>query len=286
MSARRTRVDATSRLTEQRKRAERFHALHVTGNPLVLVNAFDVGSAKRLAKDGAPAIATSSYAVAESLGFADGEHTPLDAVLRMASRICAQVEVPVTVDFEAGYGDSPRAAANSVRALIETGVVGINLEDGLVGGERRQVSIDAQAAKILAVRSAADRTGVPLFINARIDNFMLARGRAPSVRDVLARARAYLEAGASGIFVPRLADLDTIAHIADSIDAPLNVLAERGLASLRELAAAGVSRVSLGDWPYALALDSIATKAREYAAPSVTSRKPAARRPRVAGTAR
>lgn len=280
MPARRVRTPAHDLLTEQRKRAERFHALHVAGNPLVLVNAFDVGSAKRLAKEGAPAIATSSYAVAESLGFADGEHTPIDAVLRMAERICAQVEVPVTIDFEAGYGDTPRTAANSVRQLVATGVVGINLEDGLVGGERRQASIEAHAAKIHAVRRAADRAGVPLFINARIDNFMLARGKAPSVRDVLARARAYQEAGASGIFVPRLADLDTIAHIADSIDAPLNVLAEKGFASLRELAAAGVARVSLGDWPYALALDTVAAKAREYVAPP--ARKPAARRARPA----
>src|SRR6185369_15020308 len=120
----------------QRQYAETFHRLHRAGDPLILFNAWDAASAKAIAKT-SPAIATSSGAVASALGYADGENVPLDIVTGLVSRMTAAVSVPVSIDLEAGYGDTPEAAARSATEILKAGAVGINIEDGLSGGKRQ-----------------------------------------------------------------------------------------------------------------------------------------------------
>src|ERR1700730_13377726 len=131
----------------QRQYAETFHGLHRKGDPLILFNAWDVATAKSIAK-AAPAVATSSWAVASALGYADGEDVPLDMVTGLVARMTAAVSVPVSIDLEAGYGDTPEGAAGAVTEVLKAGAIGINIEDGLFGGKRQLVSPDWHAAKI------------------------------------------------------------------------------------------------------------------------------------------
>lgn len=236
-------------MATQREKAERFTALHHARPPLVLLNAWDVVSAQAVAQT-MPAVATSSWAVAAARGYDDGQQLPLESTLDLVRRICRAVSVPVSVDFEAGYGDTPEQAADSVRALIDAGAVGINLEDGLVAGERRLIDAERHAKKIAAIREAAAATGVPLFINARTDLFYLHPG-SPEERLEIAieRARRYAEANADGIFVPNLLDLSLIARLVKAVSLPLNIMAVPGSPDISDLAAVGVRRISTGAWP-------------------------------------
>ena len=245
----------------QRQYAETFHGLHQRGKPVVLFNAWDVASAKTIAQH-FPAIATSSAAVAASLGYTDGEKTPLAAVLNLVTRITASVSVPLTVDFEAGYGDTPEEAAEAVAALLRAGAIGINLEDGLLAGTRALVDPALHAAKIRAIRRAADEFGVPLFINARTDPFILRIG-APDVclEEAVRRGALYAEAGADGLFVPLLTDLALIEQLVERVSLPVNIMAMPTAPAIPDLARAGVGRVSLATWPHNAALRAIATAA-------------------------
>ncbi|MCB1624857.1 MAG: isocitrate lyase/phosphoenolpyruvate mutase family protein [Pseudomonadales bacterium] len=157
----------------QADKARAFKALHVPENPLVLYNIWDAGGAKAVAKAGAKAVATGSWSVAAAHGFADGEAIPLDFALIIVERIVQSVDVPVTVDFEGGYSEAPEQVAANVLRVMKAGAVGINFEDQIVNGEGLY-SIADQAARIAAVRKAADAAGVPLFINARTDVFLKA----------------------------------------------------------------------------------------------------------------
>ena len=153
--------------TTQQQYAEIFHGLHRKGDPLILFNAWDVATAEAIGKT-SPAVATSSAAVASALGYADGEDVPLDMVTGLVSRMTAAVPVPVSIDLEAGYGDTPDAAAKSVTKILKAGAIGINIEDGLSGGKRQLISLERHAAKIKAVRDTAYRLGIRTpFINAR-----------------------------------------------------------------------------------------------------------------------
>lgn len=249
----------------QRQYAETFRSLHKRGEPVVLFNAWDVASAKVIAR-AFPAIATSSAAVAASLGYGDGERTPLDAVLGLATRITAAVSVPLTVDFEAGYGDTPEAAAESVAALLRAGAIGINLEDGLLAGQRTLVDPALHAAKIRAIRRVADDYGVHLFINARTDPFILKIG-SPDVclEEAVRRGALYAEAGADGLFVPLLTDLALIEALVGRVSLPVNIMAIPTAPAIPDLARAGVGRVSLATWPHRAAMRAVEAAARVVA---------------------
>jgi 2-methylisocitrate lyase-like PEP mutase family enzyme len=175
----------------QQQHAETFRRLHRKGDPLVLFNVWDVATAKAVAKN-SPAVATSSGAVASALGYADGENAPLDMVTGLVSRMTASVSVPVSIDLEAGYGDTPDAAAQSAIEVLKAGAIGINIEDGLSGGRRQLVSPERHAAKIKAVRDAAQKLGINLFINARTDPFLLKFG---SPDQCLNEAATFLQPG-------------------------------------------------------------------------------------------
>jgi 2-methylisocitrate lyase-like PEP mutase family enzyme len=225
--------------------AARFRALHTAAEPLVLTNAWDAASARIVAATGAPAIATTSAGVAWTLGAADGDAVDRDAALEHLARIVRAVptDLPVTADIETGFGDTPDDVAATIRGVLAAGAVGINIEDTVRQPAVGLRDVKEQQERISAARGAADDAGVELYINARVDTYF--RG-APE--ETVARAEAYLAAGASGIFVPGVADPDTIAALAKAIAAPLNVLAQPSSPPVADLARLGVARVSLGSW--------------------------------------
>lgn len=242
------------------ERAKRFHGLHIPGRPLLLLNAWDAASARTVAAWGAAAIGTSSSAVAESLGHEDGEDLPLADVLRVAGHIAGAVELPLSVDFEAGYGETPEQVADAVQAVMQAGAVGINLEDGLNGGRRELVEPAHHAARIVAARHAANALGTPLFINARIDTFLLPTP--DRLAETVRRARMYIGAGASGIFVPGASSETDIGHLAQHIPAPLNVMAGPDALSVAQLADLGVARISVGPYLFRSALAQLGQTVR------------------------
>jgi 2-methylisocitrate lyase-like PEP mutase family enzyme len=250
----------------QQQYAETFRGLHRKGDPLVLFNAWDVATARAVAKT-SPAIATSSGAVASALGYADGENVPFDTVTGLVSRMTAAVPVPVSIDLEAGYGDTADAAAKSATGILKAGAIGINIEDGLARGKRQLVEPEQHAAKIKAVRDAAQEFGIRLFINARTDPFLLKFGSPDEcLNEAAGRAKIYADAGADGIFVPGLADLALIERFVQLAPLPVNIMVTQGVPGIPDLARVGVQRVSLGPWPMMAAMRAVGQAAAEIAA--------------------
>lgn len=233
---------------EQTARAQAFHQLHAGTEPLVLPNAWDAASARVIENAGAPAIATSSAAMAWTLGYPDGEQMTLEDLLTSCRRIADAVSVPLTVDIERGYGNDAEECGDLVGALLQLGVVGINIEDGKdpITGQLADAHVLAQ--RIACIRAVAEHRGVPLFINARTDTYLTA-GLSGEARfeETRKRAMTYVEAGANGIFVPGLADADEIKRLAALLPVPLNIYVgypgAPDAATLRDL---GVRRISLG----------------------------------------
>ena len=243
-------------MNTQEQKGEQFRMLHVAGEPLVLFNIWDPGSAKAVAKSGAKALATSSWAVSEALGYSDGEHTPLNLAIDNLLRITNATNLPVTVDLESGYGDSPAAVGETIALAIQAGAIGCNLEDSFPeNGSLREVG--QQVERLRQARKTADRTEVSFFINARTDVFLSQkRLGATLLASVLDRARAYAEVGADGLFVPGLNDLDLIAELTKASPLPVNIMVSQG-ADIGALAKRGVARVSYGADPYAQAISAL-----------------------------
>lgn len=238
-------------MTSQIDKAEVFRRLHVAGDPLILYNIWDAGSAKAVERAGAEAVATGSWSVAAAQGYADGEELPLDTALAVAERIVQSVDLPVTVDFEGGYASDPGTVGQNVRRLLAIGVIGLNVEDRVVKAHGLY-DIEDQAARLRAARDAADAAGVRAFINARTDVFLNAAPDSDPTSlldEALGRAAAYAEAGADGFFVPGLTDEALIRSICAEVSRPVNVMTAdpHGIAGL---AACGVSRISFGPNPY------------------------------------
>jgi 2-methylisocitrate lyase-like PEP mutase family enzyme len=241
-------------------RAQELRRLHVDPAILVLVNVWDVASARTVAAvPGCRAIATASWAVAAAHGSPDGEAIGRDAMLAMIGRIAAAVDLPVTADLEGGYGATPQDVADTVSRAIAVGAVGCNLEDGIPGEVRLRDAQDA-AQRIAAAREQAERDGVGLVINARTDVFL--RG-VDDVEAAVLRGQAYVRAGADCVFVPGVKDRATIRALVDGIGAPLSVLAIPGAPSVRELQDLGVARVSFGPGPMGVALAALARTASD-----------------------
>ncbi len=236
-----------------------FRALHVPGDPLVLVNIWDAGSAKAVAGAGARAIATGSYGVAGAQGRADGEDFPLEDVFENLGRILSVTDLPVTIDMEAGYGADPAGVGVSVGRAREAGAAGINMEDRLPGA-----SDLLPIAEAVARYRAATATGI--FVNARCDTFRgqdAAKDGAALVTATLERARAYADAGAGSLFVPFLLDPKCIGAICDASPLPVNILRGKGGPTHKELAALGVARISHGHQPWAAAMAWLAAQASQ-----------------------
>ncbi len=243
---------------DQKQKAAQFATLHVKGSPLLLYNAWDAGSAKAIVASGAKAIATGSWSVAAAQGYEDGEAIPMEFVTQIAAQIARTMNVPVTVDFEGGYSESERELAENVSRLVELGVIGINFEDRVVKG-KGLYAIDRQARRIAAIREAAEKKAIPLFINARTDLFLGEGDDDPekSIEEALARAKAYAAAGASGFFIPGLADAKLIETICKGVSLPVNVMVMDGVPSNKCLSGLGVARISYGPIPYIEAMDSL-----------------------------
>jgi len=226
---------------------ETFAALHVPGAPVVLYNIWDVGSALAVVKAGAKALATGSHPVADAQGWPDGQQVPLDFALANAKRIVDAVDLPLTVDFEGAYSDDPEQGAANVVRLAATGAVGCNFEDQVIGGEGLH-PLDLQVRRINAIRNAV---GDAFFINARTDAFLKTQTYDDALVDrVIERGKAFADAGASGFFVPRLADSSQIERIVREVPLPLNVIAFPGAPSKQAWANAGVARISHGPFPH------------------------------------
>ncbi|WP_341962617.1 isocitrate lyase/phosphoenolpyruvate mutase family protein [Pseudomonas sp. RC10] len=219
---------------------EQFRELHKNTLPLLLPNAWDAGSARLFEDFGATAIATTSAGVAWSLGYQDGYKMPIDDVIALAFRITRAVSVPVSIDFENGYSDDPKVVANNVMRLADWGVAGINLEDG----EDDPVLV---ARKIDAIRNAASKAGVDIFVNLRTDVVLFGLVEpARQVEESISRGNFYAKAGADGLFLPGISRSDDIQKVAEAVPLPLNVMSVPGLADSTELARLGVKRLSAG----------------------------------------
>lgn len=221
-------------------RADRFRSLHDPRQPLLLPTVWDVAGALVAQGAGAQALATTSAGVAWSRGVPDGDHLGRAEVLSVVAAVAEAVDVPVSADLEGGYAASAAGVADTVRGVTQAGAVGINLEDG-------PRSPEETGQRVAAARRAADDEGVPVFVNARCDVYL--RGLVePAARldETLRRAARYVDSGADGIFVPGVADPETIAALAGSLPVPLNVMVGPGAPAPAELARLGVARVSLG----------------------------------------
>ncbi len=224
-----------------------FAALHVPGDPVVLFNIWDVGSAQAAVRAGARALATGSHPVADANGWPDGEQVPIDFAFANAKRIVDAVELPVTVDFEGAYSADPAKGAANVARLAATGAIGCNFEDQVIGGEGLH-PLKEQAKRIEAIRLAV---GESFFINARTDLYLKTQNYDSAlVGETIDRGKAFADAGASGFFVPRLSDPRQIERIVKDVPLPLNLIAFPGAPEKALWANAGVARISHGPFPH------------------------------------
>jgi 2-methylisocitrate lyase-like PEP mutase family enzyme len=282
------------------QKASRLLELHHGPQPLVLINAWDAASAAMVEHCGLPAIATSSAAMANALGFPDGQYLPWAQMLEAVARVCRAVKVPVTADIESGFAANVTALETSITQIIQAGAVGVNLEDVMPATPSLQSAdpknadpvrhgsplfpLPEQIARIQAARRAAQAAGIHLVINARTDAYWQAGIEpAEAMRNTLERGKAYLQAGADCIFIPGMRNPDHIKTVIDYLRAnppsvdPLpadrlsiehgepviNILAGPGVPSIPELAKLGVKRVSYGSGPHRAAMGLLRRMAEE-----------------------
>jgi 2-methylisocitrate lyase-like PEP mutase family enzyme len=269
--------------------------LHHGSQPLILINAWDAASAAMVEHCGLPAIATSSAAMANALGFPDGQYLPWAQMLEAVAKVCRAVKVPVTADIESGFAPNVTALETSITQIIQAGAVGVNLEDVMSANPAHQNAgpentdaknaepvrhgsplfpLPEQIARIQAARRAAHAAGIHLVINARTDAYWQAGVEpAEAMRSTLERGKAYLQAGADCIFIPGLRNPDHIKTIIDHLRAgyvradhqvpPINILAGLGVPSIPELTKLGVKRVSYGSGPHRAAMGLLRRMAEE-----------------------
>lgn len=231
----------------------RFKELHVKGNPIMLYNIWNAGSAQALVEAGAPIVATGSKPLALSQGYPDGEVIPFEVLLQTVLQIVNAVSVPVSIDFEGGYAKlDHELLAKRTASLLETGIIGVNFEDQVVGSQGLY-DIETQAKRVAIVRKAAQDRNAPLFINARTDLFLKEKDKqkhAGLMQEAIMRARAYQDAGADGFFAPGLAHPELISDLCERIDLPVNIIKTPTAPAKSELAASGVARISYGPYAY------------------------------------
>lgn len=237
---------------QQNQLAEKFHQLHHRDSPLILANAWDALSAKIVELEGLPAVATTSSGISWSCGYSDGECIPAEMMIEEIRKIARSVQIPVSADIEGGYcGDDQQALAHFIQKIIQAGAIGVNLEDSDAKTGKLKSSSE-QVEKIKTLRKTAQVMGVNLFINARIDAMILREGIEKKLNIIFDRAQAYQEAGASGIFVPFIAEIETIKTLKAGLTLPLNILMDKTL-EVKDLRELKVNRISLGGRPSLMA---------------------------------
>ena len=248
----------------QSDKAATFRALHVKGDPLVLYNIWDPGSADVVAQAGAKALATGSAPVAMAQGYPDGEGIPLEQSLANVARVVERTDLPVSLDLEGGYSVDPEGINDNAKRALATGVVGFNFEDQVVGTEDLY-EIPVQIERVAAMRAAIDDSGTNAFLNGRTDIFLKTprdRHERNMLRHATERARAYMSAGADGFFVPGLVDPALIETLCASVTVPVNVIALPGCPPKSQLRDLGVARISHGPFPYRNAMATLSEAAR------------------------
>lgn len=225
---------------------EKFKSLHNQNQPLLIANTWDAISSKAAEKAGFQVIGTSSHAIANILGYEDGENIPFEEMFFMVEKIAKSTSLLVSADFESGYSDDPQQVAKNVEKLVDAGVLGINLEDGLTNGKDRSLGdISVLTDKIKAIKSHLQSKGKDIYINARIDTYTTKHSDA--INETLKRIKAYETAGADGFFVPLINTDEDIKAVLETTKLPLNVFMKDGLKTYEEFAALGVHRVSYGN---------------------------------------
>ncbi|MFN8355464.1 MAG: isocitrate lyase/phosphoenolpyruvate mutase family protein [Spirosomataceae bacterium] len=232
---------------------ESFYQLHHQDQPFILANAWNVNSAKIIEKSRFAALGTSSGAISNSMGYEDGEKMPFNELLYIVQKITAKVKIPVSVDFERGYTDNLSELTNNINKLIEAGVVGINLEDAQ--GE------EIYLKKLFAIKNHLVKTNQNLFINARTDGFLQKLDFPLEL--TIKRAKQYQEAGADGLFVTGVQQLNDIQNIVSATPLPVNIVAVPKLYSVSQLAAIGVKRISMAVFLYKATYATIEALAKE-----------------------
>jgi 2-methylisocitrate lyase-like PEP mutase family enzyme len=227
--------------------SKQFKALHQQTAPLLLGNVWNVQSAVILQKQQYKAIATSSMAVAETLGYQDGEQMPFDEYLLIIKRIKASTTIPLSVDLEAGYGKTEDEIIENIKLLHDLGVAGINLEDSVVNSAVRViVNADIFAEKLAGITSRLKALDIDIFINVRCDAFLL--GLPNAINEAVNRIRLYEKAGANGIFLPCITAIDDIKATVNCTELPINVMCMPGLPDFEVLSSLGVKRISMGSF--------------------------------------
>jgi 2-methylisocitrate lyase-like PEP mutase family enzyme len=255
------------------EKAAAFRALHKAGDPIVLFNIWDAGSARIVAGAGARAVGTGSWSVAAAQGFEDGERLPLELAVANIRRIVEAVELPVTIDLEGGYGREAERVAASARQALAAGAVGCNLEDRIVGGTGLY-EVEEQCRRLAGAREAAPAGR--FFINARIDTFLQAEPRFHEglIDEALERGRAYAQVGADGLFVPGLVADELIGRFCEASPLPVNIMVWQGTPALPRLAELGAARISHAGAPWRVAMEALRCAAEDVygrAAGSVSS---------------
>ncbi|HLO07720.1 MAG TPA: isocitrate lyase/phosphoenolpyruvate mutase family protein [Terriglobales bacterium] len=245
-------------MADAQGKTEAFRAMHRGPQILLLPNAWDVASARVIQQAGFGAIATTSAGVAFSLGYPDGQRISRREMLEAVRRIANAVEVPVTADVEAGYGDRPEDAARTAQEVLAAGAVGMNLEDATGDPQHPLLDLALQVERVKAVRE------LPIVLNARTDVYLLEIG-SPEKRyeEALRRLAAFRDAGAACVFVPGVRDPATIARLVKDLQCPVNILGGPGTPSVPELQKLGVARVSLGSGPMRATLGLLRRLAEE-----------------------
>jgi 2-methylisocitrate lyase-like PEP mutase family enzyme len=242
-------------LEGQRRKAEQFRQMHDRKRILLLPNSWDAASARIFEATGFAAIATTSAGVAYTAGYPDGELMPLEDMITIVRWIARSVEVPVTADIESGFASDAIGVAATVRALIDAGAVGINLEDSIHGAERQLYDTAAAVERVRAAREAADRAGVPLVINARTDVFLLGIGeKSERFARAVDRLNAYRKAGADCLYPIGFFDAAMITRLVKAVDGPINIIGLAGMPDAAELERLGVARVSTASGPCRVAM--------------------------------
>lgn len=234
------------------ERAKLFHQLHLRDNPLVLYNVWDVATAKAAESAGAKALATGSWSIAAAHGYEDGQKIPFEFMTRVVERIVSQTDLPVSMDFEAGFSTTLEGLAENFQALIDIGVVGVNFEDQIIGGDELY-SVEDQVERLKTLRTVADKNDIPMFINARTDVFLKSKNASTHsslVDTAIERGQAYIAAGASGFFIPGINDTGLIQNICEAVSSPVNVMAGSVDAQMTMMKDTDVSRISYGPHPF------------------------------------
>ncbi|MCT4636791.1 MAG: isocitrate lyase/phosphoenolpyruvate mutase family protein [Bacteroidales bacterium] len=248
----------------QIKLAEQFTAMHRTDKMFILPNIWNAGTAKIFEKEGYKAVATTSAGIAFTLGYSDGEHVDIHDLCTVVKQITDKISIPLSVDMERGYGTTTDEVCSSVKKVINSGAVGINIEDGYDTETPYLENIDRQAEKIKAVVTLKKTTGIPFVINARTCAFWLNVNESNNLLDIaINRCNRYIDAGADSVFIPGALTKDQVTTLINNINAPVNIIANPVFNNISELEEIGVKRLSLGSGVVRASFDGIITMAKD-----------------------